>query len=72
MRAGRRPACSAPWTGSNSTQAMSPMSGNVILTVRLTVQNIFQRNLAARVGVIDDFRTAIRTPLDQFRFVSRP
>src|SRR5262249_27298789 len=64
--AGRRPACLVPLTGSKSTQAMSPASGSIFPT-----QDVFQGDLAAGIGVIDDFGSDVRPPINQFRLVLR-
>src|SRR5260370_36703108 len=62
--AGRRPACSEPFTGSNSTHAMSPTSGSIFLPT-----GAVGRDLAARVSIVDDFRTDVRPPVDELRLI---
>src|SRR5260370_8422569 len=62
--AGRRPACSEPFTGSNSTHAMSPTSGSIFLPA-----GAVGRDLAARVSIVDDFRTDVRPPVDELRLI---
>src|SRR5712691_4673114 len=64
--AGLRPDCSVPLTGSNSTHAMSPTSGNILLS-----PDIVERNLAARVSVVDNLGPDIRAPVDRLRLVFR-
>src|ERR1043166_7777052 len=64
MSAGRLPSSSLPLTGPSSTQAISPAWGTI-----LSPQNIVQGDFAARVGVIDNFRAAIRTPVQSRRLI---
>src|SRR5215468_9898240 len=50
--------------GSNSTQATSPISGSIFL-----LQQIIERYFATRIGVINNFRADIRSPIDRLRLV---
>src|SRR6266540_1407323 len=66
INAGLRPDCSVPLTGSNSTHAMSPTSGNILLS-----PDIVERNLATRGSVVDNHGPDIRAPVDGLRLVFR-
>src|ERR1700736_3204083 len=62
--AGRRPACSVPLTGSNSTQAMSPASGSIF-----PARYVFRCDVTARISIVDDLGPDIRPPIDELRLV---
>src|SRR5918999_4620048 len=64
--AGRRPACSLPLTGSNSTHAISPTSGSIFL-----FPTVVERDLTARIRIVNNLSADVGAPINCLGLVFR-